>query len=80
MQIAVRLAKWAGRDTVITQITNKLEGYNLRLLRKSVKHLLEEQHELTKKQCMAELSKLKEPHGSLAVTCAQELIEGVKLV
>lgn len=80
MQIAIRVAKWAGRDSSISSITDKLEDYKLRLLERSVKVLLEEQHIKTKQQCMVELSKLKGPHGSLAVACAQELIEGVKLV
>lgn len=80
MQIAVRISKWAGRDSSISQLTNKLEGYKLRILKESVHHLLKEQHELTKKQCIEELSKLKEPHGSLATACAKEIIEGVKIV
>jgi len=80
MQIAVRISKWAGRDSSISQLTNKLESYKLRILKESVRHLLKEQHELTKKQCINELSKLKEPHGKLAFEYSKKIIEGVELV
>jgi hypothetical protein len=78
MQVAIRVDTF--KQILINSLELTLGFHTKKALTRIIKELLNEQHLKTKQQCMAELSKLKGPHGTLAVACAHELVEGVKLV